>query len=97
MTTFVKLCALCDSSATKYFQFQSLLLLDSLHAQVVKAALGDTLCKRHSLTIAVVPILSVSVTATATATATAIATAAVTATVRQSTCIVMHMLLSCGS
>ena len=89
MTTFVKLCALCDSSAAKYFQFHSLLLLDSLHAQVVKPELGDTLCKQHSLTIAVVPILSVTVTATATGT--------VTATVRQFTCFVMHMLLSCGS
>lgn len=53
MTTFVKLCALCDSTATLYFQCQSLLLLDRQHAQVVKPALGDTLC---------------SVTATATAT-----------------------------
>ena len=52
----MKLCALCDSTATLYFQCQSLLLLDSQHAQVVKPALGDTLC---------------SVTATATATATA--------------------------
>ena len=58
MTTFVKLCALCDSTATLYFQCQSLLLLVSQHAQVVKPALGDTLC-------------SVTATSTATATATA--------------------------